>query len=228
MMRSRWLGYAMATLASLLSWWAYPRVPPRVAVHWNVHGEPDGFGGRLMALALIPAVMLATRGILALLPAIDPRAANYRKFADTYWLIVNGVLAFLLLLHLVIVVNGIGYPVRVDRIAVGGAGLLLVLIGSYLGRVEPNFFFGIRTPWTLSSDTVWRRTNRVGGRILAGGGGALVLTLFLPASALPIVILILAAIAVIPVVLSYIWWKKEQALRGDAPDVNPAPAETPP
>ncbi|HEX9579944.1 MAG TPA: SdpI family protein [Gemmatimonadales bacterium] len=220
-MRTRWLGYAAAALAAAFSIWAYPRMPPRVAVHWNVQGEPDSFGPRFLAIALLPAVMLAMRAILALLPAIDPRAENYRKFADTYWLIVNGVLGFMLLLHVVIVVNGIGYPVRVDRIAIGGAGLLLVLIGSYLGRVEPNWFFGIRTPWTLSSDTVWRRTNRMGGWILAGGGMALVLTVFLPASALPIVVGIVAAVAVIPVVLSYIWWKREQAGRRPSPNRGP-------
>jgi uncharacterized membrane protein len=200
----------MVVLAAVISLALSSRLPPRVAIHWNVHGEPDGFGPRWVALGLLPGIMLAMRGILAILPRIDPKAENYRKFADTYWLIVNGVIGFMLLLHVVIVVNGIGYPVRVDRIAVGGAGLLLILIGSYLGRVEPNWFVGIRTPWTLSSEAVWRRTNRVGGWILAAGGMALVLTVFLPASALPIVIGIVAAVAVVPVVLSYVWWKKEQ------------------
>jgi len=209
-MRSRWFGYIAVALSAALSVWVYPRLPPQVATHWDLRGEPDGFSPRLLAVALLPVVMLALRGVLAVLPSIDPKGENYRKFADTYWLLFNGMIGFMLLLHAVIVAHGIGYPVRVDRIAVGGIGLLFMLIGNFLGRVEPNWFIGIRTPWTLSSNAVWRRTHRVGGWIFVAGGGAIVATVFLPASALPIFLGTVGLVVVVPVVLSYLLWKRER------------------
>jgi uncharacterized membrane protein len=210
MMRSRWLGYVFVAVAGAVSLLTYPRMPPRVATHWNLEGDPDGYSSRLVATTVLPLAMLAMRGVLAILPAIDPRGENYKKLADTYWLIVNGVVGFLLLLHVVIAVSAVGYPVQVGRIAMGGVGLLLVLVGSYLGRVEPNWFIGVRTPWTLSSDSVWRRTHRVSGGILVAGGVAIVLTVFLPAPPLVIVIALLATVAVVPVVVSYLLWRNEQ------------------
>ncbi|MBI3982507.1 MAG: SdpI family protein [Gemmatimonadetes bacterium] len=214
MMRSRWFGYVVAVVAAALSVWAYPQLPPEVATHWNVRGEPDGFSSRFWAVTALPAGILALRGVVAILPSIDPKGANYPKFVETYRLIFNGVLGFMLLVHVVIMANGVGYPVRVDRITVGGIGLLLVLIGNYLGRVEPNWFVGIRTPWTLSSDRVWRRTHRLGAWILVAGGSAIVLTVFLPAATMPIVIGLLAVVAVVPVVVSYLLWKREQRVSG--------------
>ena len=213
-MRSRWFGYVAVALSAALSVWVYPRLPPQVATHWDLRGEPDGFSPRLLAVALLPVVMLALRGVLAVLPSIDPKGENYRKFADTYWLLFNGMIGFMLLLHAVIVAHGIGYPVRVDRIAVGGIGLLFMLIGNFLGRVEPNWFIGIRTPWTLSSNAVWRRTHRVGGWIFVGGGAAIVATVFLPASALPILVGTVGLVVVVPVVLSYLLWKRERDANG--------------
>ena len=210
MMRSRWFGYGAVAAAIAVSVATFGQLPPRVATHWNVQGEPDGFSTRLVAVTALPLLMLAMRGILAVLPAIDPKGENYAKFATTYWLLFNGVLSFMLLMHLVIVVHGAGYPVRVDRIAVGGVGLLFALIGNYLGRLEPNWFVGIRTPWTLSSNTVWRRTHRVGGWIFVLGGLAIVATVFLPAAALPIVLATVGTVVVVPVVLSYLWWKRER------------------
>ncbi|MBI3081461.1 MAG: SdpI family protein, partial [Gemmatimonadetes bacterium] len=166
MMRSRWLGYVVAALAAAASAWAYPRLPPRVAIHWSLSGQPDGYGSKLLAAVLLPLMILAMRGLLSVLPRIDPKGENYPKFASTYWLIFNGVIVFFGVIHLAVLAYGLGAPVRMDRVVAAGVGVLLIVIGNYITRVEPNWFIGIRTPWTLSSDRVWRRTHRVGGWIL--------------------------------------------------------------
>jgi len=204
------VGYLVALAAALLSAWAYPRLPPRVATHWGLAGQPDGYSAKWLAVTLLPLMILAVRGLAAVLPRIDPKGENYRKFAGTYWLIFNGVMVFMGLVHLAVLAYGLGAPVRMERVVPAGVGVLLMVVGNYLTRVQPNWFVGIRTPWTLSSESVWRRTHRVGGWLMAGGGALMAVTAFLPARVhLVIFFATLVLVSVVPLVLSYVWWKRE-------------------
>jgi len=145
------------------------------------------------------------------LPRVDPRRENYAKFLSSYWLIANAVILFLLLAHTLIIASGLGYGVRIDLLMPLGIGLLFVFLVNYLTRVEPNWFIGIRTPWTLSSDTVWRRTHRTGGWLMVIGGLVLAIGAFVARSAfLVLFVATIILVAVIPVVQSYVLWKREQ------------------
>jgi uncharacterized membrane protein len=210
-MRSRWFGLVIAALAVAVSIWAYSQLPPTVATHWNVRGAPDGFSSRAVAVSIMPLVILGLTGLFNVLPRLDPRRENYTKFIATYWLIANAVILFILMGHGMIVATGLGYPVKVDRFMPIGVGLLFIVLGNYLTRVEPNWFVGIRTPWTLSSDAVWRKTHRTGGWLMVLGGFAIAASVFLPQGAfLPLLIAAVLMMAVIPIVQSYILWKREQ------------------
>jgi len=211
-MRSRWFGLVIAALALIVSIWAYPQLPPTIATHWNVRGTADGFSGRATAVLIMPLVIIGLTGLFNVLPKLDPRRANYAKFIDTYWLIANAVILFILIGHGMIVATGLGYPVKIDRFMPIGVGLLFIVLGNFLTRVEPNWFIGIRTPWTLSSDTVWRKTHRTGGWLMVVGGFVLAASVFLPHGAfLPLLIAAILIVAVIPVVQSYVLWKREQS-----------------
>ena len=210
-MRSRWFGLVIAALAVAISIWAYPSLPPQVATHWDLRGTPDGFSSRLVAVAIGPLLIVGITLLFNVLPKFDPRRENYVKFLNTYWLFANTVTAFMLIIHAVVIATGLGYSVRVDRLMPLFIGLLFVVIGNYLARVEPNWFVGIRTPWTLSSDTVWRKTHRTGGWLMVLGGLALASGAFLSAAMLlPLLIVTIAVVAVIPIVQSYILWKRER------------------
>jgi len=211
-MRSRWFGLFIAALALAVSLWAYSQLPPTVATHWNVRGEADGFSSRLVAVSIMPLVILVMTGLFNVLPRLDPRRANYSKFIGTYWLIANAVILFILIGHGMIVATGLGYPVKIGRTMPIGVGLLFIVLGNYLTRVEPNWFVGIRTPWTLSSDTVWRKTHRTGGWLMVLGGSVIAACAFFPPAAfLPLFIAAVLLMAVIPIVQSYILWKREQS-----------------
>ena len=210
-MRSRWFGLVIAALALAMSVWAYPQLPPTVATHWSLKGTPDGFSGRLVALGIVPIVLIAMTVLFNVLPRVDPRRENYAKFLSSYWLIANAVIVFLLVAHAMIIAAGIGFSVKIDRLMPLGIGLLFVFLGNYLTRVEPNWFIGIRTPWTLSSDTVWRRTHRTGGLLMVIGGLILAISAFLPRPAfLVLFVATIVIVAVIPIAQSYILWKREQ------------------
>jgi uncharacterized membrane protein len=210
-MRSRWFGLVIAALAVAVSIWVYPQLPPTVATHWGLNGTPNGYSSRLWALSIIPLMLVIMTVIFNVLPKIDPRHENYAKFLSSYWLIANAVIVFLLVAHGLIIAAGLGFSIKIDRLMPLGIGLLLVFLGNFLTRVEPNWFVGIRTPWTLSSDTVWRRTHRTGGWVFVIGGVVLASTALLPRSVfLPLLIATIVIMPAIPIVQSYILWKREQ------------------
>lgn len=210
-MRSRWFGLVIAALAVAMSIWAYPQLPPTVATHWSLNGTPDGFSSRWWAVAIVPIVLVFMTVVFNVLPKIDPRHENYVKFLSSYWLIANAVIVFLLVAHGLIIAAGLGFSIKIDRLMPLGIGLLFVFLGNFLTRVEPNWFVGIRTPWTLSSDTVWRRTHRTGGWVFVIGGLVLASTALLPRPAfLPLLIATIVIMPAIPIVQSYVLWKREQ------------------
>ncbi len=210
-MRSRWFGLVIAALAVAMSIWAYPQLPPTVATHWSLNGTPDGYSSRLWALVIIPLMLVVMTVIFNVLPKIDPRHENYAKFLSSYWLIANAVIVFLLVAHGLIIAAGLGFSIKIDRLMPLGIGLLFVFLGNFLTRVEPNWFVGIRTPWTLSSDTVWRRTHRTGGWVFVIGGMVLASTALLPRAAfLPLLVATIVIMPAIPIVQSYVLWKREQ------------------
>jgi uncharacterized membrane protein len=97
-------------------------------------------------------------------------------------------------------------------VALVGVGLLFVLLGFLMPRMQPNWFMGIRTPWTLTSDTVWRRTHAFSGRVFAGAGAVLVVLGFLqPDHSVLILGVVVAAAVALPVVASYLLWRHERA-----------------
>jgi uncharacterized membrane protein len=210
-MRSRWFGLVVAVLAAAVSVWAYGRLPETVATHWNLQGTPDGYSSRLWAVAIMPLVTLGLTGLFNVLPKVDPRRENYAKFLGSYWLIANAILVFTGTAHALILANGLGYSVQVDRLLPVGVGLLLVFLGNYLTRVEPNWFIGVRTPWTLSSDTVWRKVHRTAGWLFVIGGLVIAAGAFAPKNAfMPLFTVTIIVAAGIPVVQSYVLWRREQ------------------
>ena len=210
-MRSRWFGVAVAAVAAAVSVWTYSRLPETVATHWSLQGTPDGYSSRFWAAAVMPLVILGLTGLFNVLPKVDPRHENYAKFLSTYWLIANAVVAFAAVAHALVLANALGYTVQVDRLLPLGVGLLFAFLGNYLTRVEPNWFIGIRTPWTLSSDAVWRKVHRTAGWLFVLGGLVIAGGAFAPRSAfLALLTATVILAAGIPVVQSYILWKREQ------------------
>ena len=210
-MRSRWFGLVVALVAVAVSAWAYSRLPQVVATHWNLQGTPDGYSSRFWAAAVMPLVIAGLTGLFNVLPKVDPRHENYAKFLNTYWLIANAVLVFAAVAHALILANALGFTVQVDRLLPVGVGLLFAFLGNYLTRVEPNWFIGVRTPWTLSSDAVWRKVHRTAGWLFVIAGVVIAAGAFAPRNAfVPLFIATIVVAAAIPVVQSYVLWKREQ------------------
>lgn len=207
----KWLPAVLILATLVFSIAVYNRLPERMVIHWSISGEPDGYGSRGLGAFLLPLVALGMWGLLMVLPKLDPRSANIEKFRDTYDVFVLAVIAVMCVLHVGVVGSALGWPLPVGRLAPISIGALFVVLGNLLPRFRSNFFFGIRTPWTLSSDTVWTKTHRVGGYVMVLIGLLLVVagTIGSPRWFL---VAICGAIAMVTVVLvySYVVWRAEQ------------------
>jgi uncharacterized membrane protein len=192
-------------------------LPNPAPIHWNAAGEVDGYGSPLVAALLLPGIVTALAVLTPLLPRIDPRGERYMAFAGTYQLIMNVIALFLTLTQLVTIGYALGLPVPVATFITVGVGLLLAVIGNELGRVQPNFFVGIRTPWTLADPEVWRRTHRVGGRAFVALGALIALAPLLLPTSLVAAVIAGGAILLVVVLFAYSYWAWRRLARSDAP-----------
>lgn len=197
-------------------------LPNPAPIHWNAAGEVDGYGSPLFAALLMPVIVTVVAVMTPLLPRIDPRGRGYVGFADVYLRLMNALVIFFTVTHLVTLASALGLPVPVATTITVGVGVLLAVIGSGLARVEPNFFVGIRTPWTLADAEVWRRTHVLGGRAFVALGVLIALApLLLPGPAVFAVILV-GTLGMVALLFgySYVVWRR---LRGADAAQGPGP-----
>jgi uncharacterized membrane protein len=192
--------------------WTY--VPDRIPVHWNFRGEVDRYGGRFVGLFLIPLVAAGLYLLLRVLPKIDPRAANYQTFAGTYTIIRCGLIVFTAVLHGLLLLAALGQPIPMGTVVPAIVGLLLIAVGVLMTRIKPNWFVGVRTPWTLSSDLSWTKTHRMAAMLLPLSGVAVMLSGFLEAewAVYAMLAVILSSVAGL-VVYSYLVWRHDPLRR---------------
>lgn len=218
MVRSpRWVevaqwGLVLAMFVLGLATW--PVAPDRIPVHWNAAGQVDRYGGKIEGLFLLPAIALVVALGLEYLPAIDPRRERYAEFAGAYAAIRVAVTVVLAGVYLVMVLWARGVPVPVGLVVAPLVGLLLVVIGLAMGRIRPNWFFGIRTPWTLTSERSWRATHHASRPVFVVMGVAVAVAGLLQAGwvfGLAAVICVAGAVGL--VAYSYVVWRDDPARR---------------
>ena len=209
----KWYAPVLLVLSIVLSAIAYPSLPDRIPVHWGFSGEVNRYGSRFEAAFILPFIGVVFWLVLRALPRIDPKRENYARFQSTYDLIVDTVVTLLVLMHLALIGSALGLPIPVTRVFPALAGVALVVLGNVLPRARPNWWFGIRTPWTLSNERVWTKTHRVGGYFFVAAGIVWIIVALLPASpgTHPILLVTLAAAALGSFVYSYFVWRQEHS-----------------
>jgi uncharacterized membrane protein len=150
----------VTTLAGLLLW---DRLPDPMASHWNIDDQVDGYMSRFWGVFLLPLITLGMFVLFLIVPGIDPLKANIAQFRPAFNLFVVLMVAFMVYLYSLTLAWNLGYTnFRMSGAMLPAIGLLFIFIGFLMRRARRNFFIGIRTPWTLSSDAVWNETHRVG------------------------------------------------------------------
>jgi uncharacterized membrane protein len=179
-------------------------LPERVPVHWGLSGRPDRYGGPSEVALLFPIIAVLQYFFLLYLPMIDPRRRNYALFGGTLRLFRAVITVFLVGIHVAVTLAGLGRNVDVDLVVRLLLPLLFIALGNHFGRLRPNWFFGIRVPWTLENEEVWTRTHRLAGKLwVAAGVLGLPLALLPPAPGLTAAVSLLILATLVPVVYSW-------------------------
>lgn len=207
--RAEMVALGLVLLSFAVSVYFYPQMPERMASHWNAAGEVDGYQPKLQALFLMPLVLFGMALLFWAIPRIDPLKANIEQFRNYYDGLVILLLVFMLCVHLQTILWNVGFQISPNATFPLGLGLLYYYIGILLEHAKRNWFVGIRTPWTLSSDRVWEKTHRIGGKLFRVAGAAAFLGVFFHSLAVLFVLVPVILVAFYTVVYSYIEYQRE-------------------
>lgn len=215
MTRIHLVSLALVGVAAVLTVLAYGKLPDPVPTHWNVHGEVDGYTAKPLGPFLLPLAMLAMSVMFMVLPRISPRRFEIEGFDGAYGWIILSVQSMLLLTCGLAHLSGMGFDVDIGRMLSIAVGLLFMVMGNFMGKVTRNFFLGIRTPWTLSSEEVWLRTHRFAGKVFVLAGFLFVVAGLLQVHRLALLPLLIL-MAVVPSAYSFVLYRRLESGRRSA------------
>ena len=163
--------YALVLISFLTATFLYFYMPEQeFASHWNSKGEVDGYMSKFWALYLTPMMISGIAILLKYLPKIDPLKKNIKKFKKDYDYFIVAITVFLFYIYILTVLWNLNVKFSMTVSVVPGLALLIIYTGFFLEKAERNWFVGIRTPWTMSNDEVWRRTHKVAGKLFVASG----------------------------------------------------------
>lgn len=200
------IGFILAALG--VSIYLYPLLPDKIASHWNVDGEVDGYMPKFIGVFLAPIIMLVLYAFYIFIPRMDPLSRNIDEFRGTFNLFWVALFTFFFYVFAITTAWNVGMRFDFAYALAPAMGLLFYFIGSLLRASKRNFFVGIRTPWTLSSDMVWVKTHRVGGRLFEFTGILTIVAAFFGGkSAMITMFSCLVVSTVTSIVYSYVLYK---------------------
>lgn len=182
----------------------YPQLPETVPLHWNAQGEIDRYGPK-KELWILPFVLpVLVYVIFLIVPRIDPKKKlqhmELKLDQLKFWLTLIMSLLTMVIIHMASSRESANLT-----LVFGVVGLLFAILGNYFKTIKPNYFIGIRTPWTLEDDRVWKDTHKMAGTYWFIGGLIMVLCSFLfsPQVNLYVTLGITAILVLIPTYYSY-------------------------
>ena len=194
----------LMTAGTLLS----NRMGASLATHWNAAGEADGYGSSFSGLYLLPLLTILLTALILAIPSIDPLKANIESFKSDYTLFVLAFAGFMFYVYSLTLVWNLGLHFSMNALLTPAIGLFFILTGRLLLKAKRNYFIGIRTPWTLANDEVWRKTHQFGGKLFIFSGILTTATILYPPAALYVLLITSLLSALIAYIYSYIEFRK--------------------
>jgi uncharacterized membrane protein len=183
----------------------YPSLPATIPTHWGPSGAPDAWSTKSFASVFAePLMALGLYALFVVIPFFDPKRANIIRSKKAYGVILDAVIALTLVVFGASMAAAFDHSFPVDRIVLGGVGVLFIVIGNLMTTVKRNFTMGVRFSWTVMDDVVWAKTNRLGGYLFIGSGVIAILGVFVPAP-WNIAAILGPALLMLPVLYVYSW-----------------------
>jgi len=184
-------------------------LPELVPTHFDLLGNPNGWSDKNGLILLIGGMGIGTYILMLLIPKFDPKK-KIEQMGDKYYSLRLLLTIFMSLLSIYILYAGNGSKIN-PNLVIALIGALYAILGNYFQTLKPNYFIGIRTPWTLENEQIWKKTHRLAGRLWIAGGLLTIIISFLINSNLVIVIffgIITTIIVLVPLVFSYTEFQK--------------------
>lgn len=194
-------------LTGLYSLWVYPYLPPQIPTHWNLRGEIDGWMPKGAAILFLLGVMGAMLALMLGAQRLSPRRFDIAAFRNTFNYLMVLVIGLFGFIGFVMLQAALHPDMDSGRLIIGGVMLFFTLMSNSMGKVRRNFWMGVRTPWTMASETVWIATHRLAARLWFVTGLFCTLALWLGAPVAPIFGLFMAALFV-PIFYSFWLYKR--------------------
>jgi uncharacterized membrane protein len=186
----------------------YNVMPEQMIGHWNAEGAVDGYTSRFVGLFLVPIMSAVFLALFYLILKIDPLRKNIEKFRKEYEVFVFLLVLFMFYVNAMVITANLGLVFDFIAFLAPAMGVLFFYAGVLLERSKRNWFVGIRTPWTMSSDEVWHDTHKIGGKLFKLSGILSVLGIFFGKFAFWFIIVPVILSAVYLVIYSYVCYKK--------------------
>lgn len=208
-LKKDWGILIVIVLSFILGAYFYKSLPDRVPIHWNIKGEINGYGSKFFGAFGLPLINLGIYLLFVILPYIDPRGKNYESFKSTYQYLKYIVIIFLFGMEIMTLLIAENMVVNKPILIQIMLSLLIILIGNVMGRFKHNYFVGIKTPWTLANEQVWKKTHRMAGPLWVTGGMINILLAFTGINFNGVgFIVIMLVIGITPLIYSYIIYNK--------------------
>ena len=208
MIKKYWKTLVVTSIVNLLPMvmglMLWEQLPEQMPMHWNMAGEVDGWTGKTFAVFGMPLLMAALEWVCVFATSTDPK--NKDVHGKMMHLMLWVIPAVSLVLHGCVYAAALGREVEISLIVPMLLGLLFMCIGNYMPKCRQSYTIGIKLPWTLNSEENWNRTHRLGGFVWTVGGFLMLISGFL--GSFWLVIASAAAMVAVPVVYSYLLYRK--------------------
>ncbi|MFA6048371.1 MAG: SdpI family protein [Candidatus Micrarchaeia archaeon] len=206
--------FSLAALSLLVSALAYPLLPGTVATHWNAEGAANGSSDKSTGAFIVPLITIALLAFLRFVPSIDPLGKNISQFQSEFGKFKLALSGFMLALNAGTLAYNLGFVFNFGYLMAPLLAMLFWFVGDLCASAKPNWFIGVRTPWTLSSPKVWEKTNRLAGKLFKASAIIALLGLLSVQNAAWFAIAPVLAAAVYLFFYSYFEFRKERAGKG--------------
>jgi uncharacterized membrane protein len=193
----------------LIGAYLYPYMPEKMASHWDANGSVDGYMPKLWGLFLLPVISAILFLTFMLIPKIDPHKGNIEKFRGHFDVFILLLFVFLFYVHMLTMLWNLSYRFNIIQLLAPAFGLLIYYAGIMMENAKQNWFIGVRTPWTLSSEVVWDKTNKLAGKLFKVAGVLAAMGVIFPKYAIFLIMVPVILAAVYPIIYSYQKYQQE-------------------